>query len=816
VAASDLPRLLFSCFEVLPSPRGVSRRVTEYLKGLSDRYQVIVLSLKTPDRSHIERYHGARLLRVPVGSGDLPSRIKAFDRAVRRQLDSEEYLVAHFFDPFCGFSISERKADLNYRVVYDVTSYPSVVAPLEYPAIQSDRRLLAKIRRQELFCLMNADAVIVPSALSEEYTHSLGVSKDKLHVVRSPVDLAAYVDEPATAPTSDVLRLVHVGHEDVVQGLDCVLDALKRALSQAAVRLTLVGLRSQEIRTSVQARVAAKDLAPHVEVLPPVPQDGLSKLLANYDVGLVSIDESDRYRRVGAPLSRIGEYLASGKPVVATDVAAARCLLSEGSGALFFRAGDAEGLSKVLVELASKPELRATLGKAAKEAALEWSSTKSREALTDLYTALTGTRRLADRAEAEASAESSDEATQLGRLSDGSDATQLGAHPTAPAEGTPTGATRVKTEPAVVAPPELLDAKPDGSERPTPTVTADAVPSPVRATSLPPGAPAATAPLFPAWKSPERSRGESSSPATPSPQATADLAPSEPALSPPSSAPFLPPATTVDLPPNQPARSPPSSAPFLPPATTVGMAPNQPARSPPSSAPFLAPATTVGMPSNQPARSPPSSVPLLPPATTVDLAPANPARSPPSSAPFLPPATTVGMPPNQPPASPPALPIAAPRPNTSVLQLSARAILSPLVASHATSSLPPPIVPPSLPPPSSSSPSSFALDEDIHELTDSDLTELPAPEPARPVAPSDPAHQALSKVAAGLEPALAADDEIPEVDGALPLDAQAISAPPTLLNPWLAQLVHGYCPPESHLFNRHTPPTTVPGRRTGL
>lgn len=40
------------------------------------------------------------------------------------------------------------------------------------------------------------------------------------------------------------------------------------------------------------------------------------------------------------------------------------------------------------------------------------------------------------------------------------------------------------------------------------------------------------------------------------------------------------------------------------------------------------------------------------------------------------------------------------------------------------------------------------------------------------------------------------------------------SPPQSAINPWLAQLVHGYCPPESGLFERHTPPTTMPGRDT--
>jgi hypothetical protein len=36
--------------------------------------------------------------------------------------------------------------------------------------------------------------------------------------------------------------------------------------------------------------------------------------------------------------------------------------------------------------------------------------------------------------------------------------------------------------------------------------------------------------------------------------------------------------------------------------------------------------------------------------------------------------------------------------------------------------------------------------------------------------------------------------------------------PESRMNPWFAQLAHGYCPPEGTRFARHTPPTTFPGR----
>lgn len=60
-----------------------------------------------------------------------------------------------------------------------------------------------------------------------------------------------------------------------------------------------------------------------------------------------------------------------------------------------------------------------------------------------------------------------------------------------------------------------------------------------------------------------------------------------------------------------------------------------------------------------------------------------------------------------------------------------------------------------------------------------------------------------------------AHDPDKEIDaGELHALETSAAPPPSRLDPWFAQLVHGYCPPESQLFTRHVPPTTMPGRDT--
>ncbi|MEW6430747.1 MAG: glycosyltransferase [Myxococcota bacterium] len=444
-AVSELPRLLFCCFDVVPGPSAISRRLTEYIKGLSERFQVVVLSAKTPDHPHIERYHGARLLRVPVGSGDLPARSQTFDRAVRRQLESEDYGLVHFFDPFAGYALCERRSELGYRLVYDACTFPSVELPLENPALASNRRFVARVRRQELFCLMNADGVVVGSPLTADYVAGLGVDRAQVHVLRAPVDLEPFTPERMGKPDATPMKVMHLGRATRGQGLELLLEAMHLALQTVDLRLTLVGPKNPEAQARLEALVGERRLTGKVEFQDPVAHDDIHKVLATADVGALTLDDVERNQQVGTPLARLGEYLAAGRPVIAADVAAARALLPPGS-AVLYRPGDAGSLADALVQLASDAARRVKLGAAARAAAAEWDSARVRLELLKVYAEVTGAT-----PEAVDAAADPFEPTQMGSLpADSGEVTQLGARGRT-GEDSNVGTNKVKTDPAISA-----------------------------------------------------------------------------------------------------------------------------------------------------------------------------------------------------------------------------------------------------------------------------------------------------------------------------------------------------------------------------
>lgn len=445
-AVSELPRLLLCVFDVVPAPTALSRRVTEYLKGLSDRFQVVVLTVKTPDHPHIERYQGARLLRVPVGSGDLAARVQAFDRAVRRQLESEEYVMVHSFDPFGGYALCERRSELGYKVVYDACSLPSVDFPFLYSEEEANRRFIARVRRQELFCLMNADEVIVANDVTREFVSSLGVDREQVHVLPAPVDLAPYTPEVMGLPDATPMKLLHLGHQGDAQDLPTLMEAMQLALQTVDVRLTVVGPKHEAHQARLEEQIAALKLTGKVEFQPPVAHDDLHKVLATCDVGLLTLSDVERNSRVGSPLARLGEYLAAGRPVIAADVPAARAVLPD-DGVVLYRSQDAVSLADAIVSLATEPTRRVKLGAAARAASIDRDAAKIRADLVAIYVALSGT---GVRAVGDADTTTPDEVTQLGATVSAEEDTQRRKSRTKQRES-PSGTNKVRTDPNIVA-----------------------------------------------------------------------------------------------------------------------------------------------------------------------------------------------------------------------------------------------------------------------------------------------------------------------------------------------------------------------------
>ena len=354
---SEPVRLLLCSFDVLPAPTGASRRVTEYLRGLAGHFQVDVLTVGRADLPHVETLHGARLLRVPVGDPApdawADARAQAFERAVRRQVQGGDYALALFTDPVSGSALCEAQATHGYRLVYEAVTLPSGEAS------HGDARTRARLRRQELHCLTNADLVLTGAPTSAAWLRTLGVEPRRVAVLRAPADVAAHAAAPQ--PAGSELRAVSfVGAADT-HDTEALLDAV--ALAGPRVHLTL--LAPDTARADLAARAGLRGLGPRVRVLPRPPHPGLPAVLHDADVGVLPLRDGARNRDHGAPLPAASELLAAGLPVVAADLPVCRELLPA-TGAVFVPPSDAHALAGALARLADDRAARESMGRTAR------------------------------------------------------------------------------------------------------------------------------------------------------------------------------------------------------------------------------------------------------------------------------------------------------------------------------------------------------------------------------------------------------------------------------------------------------------------
>ena len=357
-------KILYTSFLEIPSPAGLSCWAEEEIKELSRHYEVDVLSLKSEDLSHIERFHRSRLLRVPVGSGPFLSKVKAFQRALNRQLDSEDYRLCHFTSIWEGMALASRKKSTGFKLVYEVHGLASVEFRTEHPTEVKVVEQSYPLKQQEERCLKAADCVLACSQLIADHLKKRGVPEKKLKVLRSAVDLTLF-ENAATEPGPSG-TILYLGSLLPWQGIQSLLAALAELPRQFPARLLMVVSKQEPLLRELKGKVQMMGLARKVEILDPVPLENLAPLLARATVCVAPLSGHERNNRAAATPHKLLVYMAASKPVVASRLPVINELLEDGVHALLFSPGDSRGMAKAIKTLLLDKELAMRLGNQAR------------------------------------------------------------------------------------------------------------------------------------------------------------------------------------------------------------------------------------------------------------------------------------------------------------------------------------------------------------------------------------------------------------------------------------------------------------------
>jgi len=264
-----------------------------------------------------------------------------------------------FFSIGAGWLLARLK---RARLVVEIRDlWPAIFTEL---GVLTNRPLIRLLERLELAAYRVADTVVVVSDGFRADLLRRGVPAAKVHTIRNGVRPGRFDPALAADPAlrqrlgardGDCLVL-YAGTHGISQGLTSVADAAA-TLTDEPVRFAFVGGGADKPR--LQRRVAELGLA-NVTLAPGVAPGQVPPLLAAADICLLTLRDLPLFASF-IP-SKMFEYLAAGRPVVAAVAGEAAQILRE-AGACVVAPEDSGALAAAIRDLAGDPERRQAMAR---------------------------------------------------------------------------------------------------------------------------------------------------------------------------------------------------------------------------------------------------------------------------------------------------------------------------------------------------------------------------------------------------------------------------------------------------------------------
>jgi len=366
-----MPRVLYTAFDIVPSPKGASTHILHNIRGLvNSQFDVHLITPNDGVLPVEDTIEGARVTRITQDlTQNFLARAVHFGQAVFRHLTLHpEYDVVHYRNIWDGLAIAQNKKLFEYKTLFEVNGLPSIELKYHYPGL--DTELLAKVREQEVATLHLSDAIICPSNVTRDYIASLGLSRDRIAVIPNGVSPSDFSPSPLPAREGRVPVLLYIGTLADWQGLEVVIKALPKMLEQEPVHLRIVGRGRSRQRKMLMKHIRKLGVEGSVLVQPAVPHHEVPALIAESDICVAPLGLNDRNVTQGACPIKVLEYMASSRPLIASNMPIVRELVREDVDGLLFSPNDPEDLAHKVLMLLDDVELSKRLADSATERAL--------------------------------------------------------------------------------------------------------------------------------------------------------------------------------------------------------------------------------------------------------------------------------------------------------------------------------------------------------------------------------------------------------------------------------------------------------------
>lgn len=345
--------VVFSHYPSDPRPR----RAAEALAQEGMTVDVICLKLAAGETGR-ETFNGVNILRLPLRhqrGGKLNYLLQyaafllaAFGLLTYRSFSRGYHLVhVHNMPDVLVFSALVPKL-LGAKVILDLHDpMPELMTTIF--GISGESWTVRWLKRFEKWSTGFADAVITVNLACKQIFTARSCPASKLRVVMNAPDdgLFQYREVMSTVPTERDPRrpFVVMYHGSLVErhGLDLAVQAVEMVKESIPnVELRVYG-RATEFLQQVMKQVAERGLQGRVRYLGAIPLEQIVSAIDECDVGVIP-NRRSLFTEINTP-TRIFEYLARGKPVIAPMAGGIRDYFGE-DDLIYFSLGDAQDLAR--------------------------------------------------------------------------------------------------------------------------------------------------------------------------------------------------------------------------------------------------------------------------------------------------------------------------------------------------------------------------------------------------------------------------------------------------------------------------------------
>ena len=418
--------IVYLSFDRFPSPKGAATHIEaftsalgqsfgnvdlltvlseseEYASGLKSRRHspLVTDSAEDPMKNAIRFSEGVLHHPMAAFGENLFERVINFrantqhwwQQRLKQQADTQR--IVHFRSIFEGYPIAREKARFCDKLVFEVNGLPSIELKYRYPDVADDSELLGKLHRQEQVCLEAADLILTVSHVNAAHLVRRGVPEDRIRIIPNGVDPDVFTYTPLHlrtvrhGDTNHEMRMLYSGTMSAWQGVSIAIDALALFRRDLPATLTLVGPASPRQLRDLRQQARKLGVEDFVQFMAPVSRSRLSMLHSEADVIVAPLTGNDRNLVQGCCPLKVLEAMASGTPLIASDLPVVRELARDGVEALLVRPGSAKAIKDGMLRLHQEPDLANCLSRTAREhvtRSFTWA--RAQASLIDAYDAL--------------------------------------------------------------------------------------------------------------------------------------------------------------------------------------------------------------------------------------------------------------------------------------------------------------------------------------------------------------------------------------------------------------------------------------------